>query len=70
MKSLNESKYGFWGVLARKAKSLVDDDNASRKFENSGREQSQVFDSKTGGQVRFALCGIMLYGQFIYFSFF
>jgi len=55
MKNLNESKYGFWGVLARKAKSLIDDENASQKFENSGRKQPQMFDSSTGGQVRFIL---------------
>ena len=55
MKNLNESKYGFWGVLARKAKSLIDDENASQKFENSGRKQPQMFDSTTGRQVRFIL---------------
>lgn len=67
MKSLNESKYGFWGVLARKAKSLIDDDNASQKSETSGRKQSKVFDSRTSGPVRFALCSIMLYDNFIFF---
>ncbi|ONK62723.1 uncharacterized protein A4U43_C07F7430 [Asparagus officinalis] len=50
MKNVNESKYGFWGVLARKAKSLIDDDNASQRFENSGRKQPGTFDSRTGGQ--------------------
>ena len=55
MKNLNESKYGFWGVLARKAKSVIEDENASQKFENSGRRQPQMFDSSTGGQVRFIL---------------
>lgn len=55
MKSLNETKYGFWGVLARKAKSFVDDDNVSPKFENSGRKQPQMFESPTGGQVRLIL---------------
>ncbi|XP_020268652.1 uncharacterized protein LOC109844056 isoform X2 [Asparagus officinalis] len=50
MKSLNESKYGFWGVLARKAKSLVEDDNASQSFKNFGRKQPQMFDTKTGDE--------------------
>ncbi|KAK9159358.1 hypothetical protein Scep_005932 [Stephania cephalantha] len=27
MKNLNQPKYGFWGVLARKAKSVIEDDN-------------------------------------------
>ncbi|KAF9613955.1 hypothetical protein IFM89_014020 [Coptis chinensis] len=32
MKNLNESKYGFWGVLARKAKSILDDENVAHQF--------------------------------------
>ncbi|XP_019186650.1 PREDICTED: uncharacterized protein LOC109181355 isoform X2 [Ipomoea nil] len=32
MKSTNEAG-GFWGVLARKAKAILDDDNMSRQFE-------------------------------------
>lgn len=28
MKSLNEAKYGFWGALARKAKSFLDEDGS------------------------------------------
>ncbi|KAJ6831631.1 uncharacterized protein M6B38_305170 [Iris pallida] len=50
MKSLNESKYGFWGVLARKAKSILDDDNPSQQYEDHGRSQLQMPDTQTGEQ--------------------
>lgn len=52
MKSLNEPKYGFWGVLARKAKSILEDDNATQQFDDHGTNQQRTFDSSTGGQVR------------------
>lgn len=47
MKSLNESKYGFWGVLARKAKAFLDEDNSS-----PDRNHSQTRDKSTRSQVR------------------
>ncbi|XP_022722381.1 uncharacterized protein LOC111279665 isoform X2 [Durio zibethinus] len=34
--SRNDSK-GFWGVLARKARAILDDDNVSQQFETPGR---------------------------------
>ncbi|KAJ0985396.1 hypothetical protein J5N97_003752 [Dioscorea zingiberensis] len=51
MKNLNESKYGFWGVLARKAKSILDDDNAAQRFESHGRNQTQMPDTAMGGKL-------------------
>lgn len=51
MKNLNESKYGFWGVLAGKAKAILEDDGTTKKFENHGRHQSQAVDTSTGSQV-------------------
>ncbi|XP_061367926.1 uncharacterized serine-rich protein C215.13 [Gastrolobium bilobum] len=42
MKSLNESKNGFWGVLARKAKSIIEDDNVSQQSEMPGMTRSQL----------------------------
>ncbi|KAL5974871.1 hypothetical protein ACLOJK_031544 [Asimina triloba] len=48
--SLNESKYGFWGVLARKAKSILEDDTVAQKFEMPGRTRTPVIDTSTGGQ--------------------
>ncbi|KAL6865008.1 hypothetical protein ACP4OV_016159 [Aristida adscensionis] len=33
MKSLNEAKYGFWGALARKAKSFLDEDGSPGQYE-------------------------------------
>lgn len=34
MKNLNEPKQGFWGVLARKAKAILDDDNPNQQSES------------------------------------
>ncbi|KAL5711567.1 hypothetical protein ACHQM5_022002 [Ranunculus cassubicifolius] len=42
MKNLNETKDGFWGVLARKAKSILDDDNVAQQFNKSGRAGNQM----------------------------
>ncbi|KAL2955815.1 hypothetical protein AAZX31_18G049800 [Glycine max] len=41
MKNMNESKNGFWGVLARKAKSIIEDDNVPQQSEMSGTGRSQ-----------------------------
>ncbi|KAA3490447.1 rRNA biogenesis protein rrp36 [Gossypium australe] len=40
MKSLNESKQGFWGSLARKAKSFLDDDNNNNNNSNSNNNNN------------------------------
>lgn len=46
MKSLNESKYGFWGTLARKAKSIIDnDDNNFQMFDNGSHQAAARSDS-------------------------
>lgn len=50
MQSLNESKYGFWGVLARKAKSLIDDDIAPSTFGNDSRKPPQTLESRVEAQ--------------------
>ncbi|XP_027162403.1 uncharacterized protein LOC113762947 [Coffea eugenioides] len=50
MKSLNEPKQGFWGVLARKAKAIIDDDNASQQHETPGRTTPQMSGRATRGQ--------------------
>ncbi|XVF46105.1 hypothetical protein PTKIN_Ptkin03bG0000100 [Pterospermum kingtungense] len=42
MKSLNESKQGFWGSLARKAKSFLDDDNVQHQFESDERSEPKL----------------------------
>lgn len=46
-----ESKSGFWGVLARKAKSILEDENVSQQFEIPSRTMPQVIDSSVDGQV-------------------
>lgn len=48
MKSLNESKHGFWGALARKAKAILDDDNVVQQPEAPGRMREQGFGAGTG----------------------
>lgn len=52
MKSLDENKQGFWGVLARKAKAIIEDDNAGQHRESPGRTGHQMSDRATRGQVR------------------
>ena len=53
MKSLNESKNGFWGALARKAKSIIEDDNdnVTRQSEAPGTTRSQVPGVASRGKV-------------------
>nr|DAD38565.1 TPA_asm: hypothetical protein HUJ06_012887 [Nelumbo nucifera] len=51
MKSPNESKFGFWGVLARKAKSILEDDNMTNQLETPGKTRPQMHDISTGGQL-------------------
>ncbi|XP_020101237.1 uncharacterized protein LOC109719115 [Ananas comosus] len=53
MKSLNERKHGFWGDLARKAKSIIED-GASNKSDDYGRVQPPKLDSSTGTKSRWA----------------
>ncbi|KAK1283710.1 hypothetical protein QJS10_CPB21g01711 [Acorus calamus] len=47
IKNLNEPK-GFWGVLARKAKTILDEDNSSQHVETSGRTKPQMLDTSDG----------------------
>ncbi|XP_052186777.1 uncharacterized protein LOC127797706 [Diospyros lotus] len=45
MKSLSEPKHGFWGGLARKAKAIIDNDDAAQEFETPGRARLQRSDT-------------------------
>ncbi|KAJ0978174.1 hypothetical protein J5N97_013648 [Dioscorea zingiberensis] len=40
--TLNEPKNGFWGILARKAKSILEDNKANEQFESWGTTQPQM----------------------------
>ncbi|CAH2049795.1 unnamed protein product [Thlaspi arvense] len=51
MKSLSDNKSGFWGALARKAKSIIDDDNTSQQFDMPGRTRLQMSGTDTTGQI-------------------
>ncbi|CAL0308962.1 unnamed protein product [Lupinus luteus] len=42
LKSLNQTNNGFWGVLARKAKSIVEDDNVTRHSEMPATTRSHL----------------------------
>ncbi|KAF3454776.1 hypothetical protein FNV43_RR05224 [Rhamnella rubrinervis] len=52
MKSLNESKQGFWGALARKAKAILDDDNdnEAQQLNSRGRTNTQMPVTATRGK--------------------
>ncbi|KAK4731506.1 hypothetical protein R3W88_024494 [Solanum pinnatisectum] len=51
MKNLSESKQGIWGVLARKAKSIIDDNNTEQPHLSEVRTRMQHMpDSATIGQ--------------------
>ncbi|XP_020114025.1 uncharacterized protein LOC109728113 [Ananas comosus] len=53
MKSLTEPKHGFWGVLARKAKAILEDDNDNgvpNKSGDYGTDQPQTRTSPTSFQ--------------------
>lgn len=52
MKNLNEPKQGFWGALARKAKSILDDDNEPQELDSPGRTNVQIPATGPRGQVR------------------
>ncbi|RLM97939.1 uncharacterized protein C2845_PM06G26780 [Panicum miliaceum] len=52
MKSLNEAKYGFWGALARKAKSLLDEDGSPGQHESPTGQQSPRDEASVGVQRR------------------
>ncbi|CAL0334762.1 unnamed protein product [Lupinus luteus] len=42
MKSLNQPKNGFWDVLARKAKSIIEDDNVTKQSEMPATTRSTL----------------------------
>lgn len=53
----NESKHGFWGVLARKAKAILEEDNGLQNFESQDKKRTQMPETSTDSQViNFPLC--------------
>ncbi|XP_050369945.1 uncharacterized protein LOC126788035 [Argentina anserina] len=53
MKNLNESKNGFWSVLARKAKAIIDDDeddNVAQTYDSPGRTRVEPPPTLTRGK--------------------
>lgn len=53
MQSLNESKHGFWGALARKAKAILDEDSVPQQIQTpeSIRARPHVPGTATTGKV-------------------
>ncbi|KAI3861123.1 hypothetical protein MKX03_003163 [Papaver bracteatum] len=52
IKSMNEPKYGFWGVLAKKAKSILEDDTVSQQFDTPTKTKPLAVDTTVGDQVQ------------------
>ncbi|XP_076940131.1 uncharacterized protein LOC143609189 [Bidens hawaiensis] len=51
MKNLEKPKRGFWGVLARKARSIIeDDDDVAQQYETPERRRQQMSDAETRSQ--------------------
>ncbi|XP_054797310.1 uncharacterized protein LOC129302442 isoform X2 [Prosopis cineraria] len=50
MKTLNESKHGFWGSLARKAKSIIEDEQATLHSKAPERMEPQMPGAASGGK--------------------
>lgn len=50
LKSPNETKQGFWGVLARKAKSIIDEDNEVSPREIPGKAGFQYEKKQQSGE--------------------
>ncbi|KAG7949234.1 hypothetical protein I3843_13G051400 [Carya illinoinensis] len=51
MKSLNESKHGFWGALARKAKAILDEDSVPQQIQTPESIRSHVPGTAPTGKV-------------------
>ena len=66
MKNLNESKNGFWSVLARKAKAILDDDeddNVAQTYDSPQRTRVEPPPTLTRGKVRLSFCSIVMLFQ-------
>lgn len=51
MKNMEKPKRGFWGGLARKARSIIEDDDAAQQYETPERRRQLLSDAETRGQV-------------------
>ena len=50
LKNVNESKHGFWGVLARKAKDILDDDdNGVQDYDSPRTTRTDMLSMPTRG---------------------
>ncbi|KAJ8498246.1 hypothetical protein OPV22_008798 [Ensete ventricosum] len=51
LKSSNGPRHGFWEVLAKKAKAILEDDTVAQQFEDHDSNHSQILDS-SGSQLQ------------------
>ncbi|CAL9779846.1 unnamed protein product [Musa acuminata subsp. burmannicoides] len=51
LKNSNGPRHGFWEVLAKKAKAILEDDTVAQQFEDHDSNQSQILDS-SGSQLQ------------------
>lgn len=53
---MNEQpKKGFWGGLAQKAKSIIEDDNAARQSHNLNKMRPQKLHTSNDNQVEYGI---------------
>ncbi|XP_038992988.1 uncharacterized protein LOC120116635 isoform X1 [Hibiscus syriacus] len=52
LKNSDESKQGFWGSLARKAKAFLDEDHEHHQFESGGQARSELHQGPTSEKYR------------------
>lgn len=66
--SLNEAKYGFWGVLARKAKSILEDKIVSEQFEDCNTSDPLMLDKSAGSKVSDKFCILLFCIEWLKFT--
>lgn len=55
MKSVAEPKQGFWEVLARKAKGVIEDNDGAKQFDSLRRAGLPISETPPRGQVKIIL---------------
>lgn len=56
MKNENEAKYGFWGVLTRKAKTMLEDDKIYQKYGDHYHQPRSLNSMKNQVGINIIIC--------------
>lgn len=56
MKNENEAKYGFWGVLTRKTKTMLEDDKTSQKHADHNHWPHSLNSTKNQVRINIITC--------------